>query len=243
MPKTAKGLKIKLKQFVKDFGDVFSIRTDVISKNEYLFCLSCQTRVECGQRSQVRQHLNTQNHTKSLKNFNKNQKTVAEMFDKNQNTFNEDLCRLLVKLNIPFHKLGNKDFKQFFEKYTDFSLPAPNTLWSNHLKNLYDMTTEIIRSELKDQYIWLGIDETRDCFGRKVANIIVGSLDCDSNNCKKLILNFEFIDNTKSHTIVQSVTTGLMILWPEGIKYDRLLLLLTDAAPYMKSAANTLCEI
>ena len=117
--------------------------------------------------------------------------------NENQNTFNEVLCRPLVELNIPFHKIGNNEFKQFIEKYTDYSLPAPNTLWSNHLKNLYDMTIGIIRSELKEQFIWLGIDETRDCFGKKVTNIIVGFLDCDSNNCKKFILNLEFIDNTK----------------------------------------------
>ena len=50
----------------------------------------------------------------------------------------------------------------------------------------------------------------------------------------------EFIENTK-HQFVQSVNTALTILWPDGIKYDKVLLFLTDAASYMKTAGVVLC--
>jgi hypothetical protein len=217
MPRTAKTHFVKLKQFAKEFGDVFSVKTDRVSKNEFLFCKACQTRVVCDQRSQVRQHINTQIHSKSIKTFDKNQKTVVDLLQKNQKTFNEDLCQFLVKNNIPFHRLNSEDFKEFLQKYTQYSVPSPKTIWTNNLSQIYDKTIQSIRNRLKNQYIWIAIDETKDCFGHKVANIVVGSLNADINECKKFILNMEYINSTKSHQIVQSVNTALTVLWPEGM--------------------------
>ena len=35
---------------------------------------------------------------------------------------------------------------------------------------------------------------------------------------------------------MQLVNSALWLLWPKGIKYDQVLLLVTDAVPYMKKA-------
>lgn len=245
MPNKAKPYLVKLKTFVNDFGDVFSIKTDAYSKKEYLFCNACQTRVECDQRSQVRQHIKTQSHIKCLKGYDKNQLTVTELFEKSKSTFNQDLCRFLIKMNIPFHRVSDDEFKRFINKYTQYSSPAPNTLWNdNNLKYMYDNCIAEIRGQLKDEFIWIAIDETPDIFHRKVLNVIVGALNIDINKCSNnFVLNLEFINDTKSSTIVQSVMNAMTILWPNGIKYDKVLLLLTDRASYMKSAGNTLCNI
>ena len=40
-----------------------------------------------------------------------------------------------------------------------------------------------------------------------------------------------------------SIMTALSILWPNGIKYDRVLLFLSDAAPYMDKTAEKMKEI
>ena len=36
-----------------------------------------------------------------------------------------------------------------------------------------------------------------------------------------------------NHTTVARVFNDMHILWPRGVKYDNVLLLLTDAAPYI----------
>jgi hypothetical protein len=99
-----------------------------------------------------------------------------------------------------------------------------------------------IRKQLDGQYVWISIDETTDCAGRYVSNVIVGSLNPIAERNVKFLLNMEFLDKTNNFTIVQSVNNALMVLWPEGIKYDKVLLLLTDAAAYMKLAGKTLCN-
>jgi hypothetical protein len=234
MPRKTKSHLTKIKQFARDFGEVFSAENDNVLKTEFLFCKACQTRVVCDQRGQVRQHIDTQIHQKSLKSYDKNQQKIEVLFEKNQFTFNRDLCQFLVALNIPFHRLLDQNFKTFVEKYTKYTVPSPQTIWRNDLKEIYNSCIETIRNKLQNQFIWVSIDETMDAFGRKVANVVVGSLNIDRNQCHKFILKMEFIENTKHHQFVQSVNTALTILWPDGIKYDKVLLFLTDAASYRK---------
>ena len=131
---------------IKIFGNDFSIQTDIVSKSEYLFCKACQTRVNCDQKSQVQQHVDTGLHIKSLRSYDRNQKTVVECFEKNKKDFNQDLCQFLVKMNVPFLRLLSEEFKKFFEKYTQYSVPSPQTLWNNNLNIIYDNCIEIIRN-------------------------------------------------------------------------------------------------
>jgi hypothetical protein len=233
MPKQSKSQLTKLRQYVREFGDVFTVNTDVISKTHVLYCQSCAAKVNCDQKTQVKQHINTQNHRNSLKNFKSRQLTVQEIIDQNktlnQKEFNTDLCRFLVSMNIPFYKILNQEFKSFIEKYTQFKTPDDSTLRKSYLKDLYDSIIQHIRHELIDQYIWIAVDETTDCMGRYVANVIVGSLNSEVGNNTKFLLNMEFLPKTNNFTIVQSINNALMILWPEGIKYDKVLLLLTSS--------------
>jgi hypothetical protein len=50
----------------------------------------------------------------------------------------------------------------------------------------------------------------------------------------------EYIPKTNHLNIIQSITNALMLLWPEGIQYEKVLLLVTDAANYMKLSGKTL---
>ncbi len=57
---------------------------------------------------------------------------------------------------------------------------------------------------------------------------------------KVFLLNVEQLQKTNSSTVAQAVLNSLSILWPDGIKHEKVLLLVTDAAPYMKKAARAL---
>jgi len=149
----------------------------------------------------------------------------------------------LVSTNIPFYRLLIPEFKAFIEKYTQFKVPDPSTLWRYHLKDVYNSVISYIREKLSEEYIWISVDETTDCMGRYVVVVIVGSINMDKDKNLKFILNMEFVKKADNFTVVQSVNNALLILWPEGIQYHKVLLLLSDAAPYMKLAGKTLRNI
>ncbi len=85
------------------------------------------------------------------------------------------------------------EFKHFIEKYTHFKVPDPSTLWRYNLKNVYNSVISYIREKLSEEYIWISVDETTDCMGRYVVNVIVGSMNVDKDKNFKFILNMEFI--------------------------------------------------
>jgi hypothetical protein len=77
-----------------------------------------------------------------------------------------------------------------------------------------------------------------------VFGVIVGTFNTEtSDKTQGFLLNTVFLENTKSHSIVQAVNDSLMILWPNGIKYDKVLVLITDAANNMKCVGRILCKI
>jgi hypothetical protein len=55
-------------------------------------------------------------------------------------TFNTDLCRTLIKADIPLTKLKNLTFKMFLEKYTRQAVPEKNILRKNYVEVIYNET-------------------------------------------------------------------------------------------------------
>ena len=142
MPKVAKPKSLKLKQFVKTYGDIFSIINDNTTNEQVLYCKCCESKVNCERKSQVVQHLNTNQHENKSKTFKSKQISNQKLFENNQKEFNKDLCEFMVCLNIPFYRLLKPAFHKLFEKYTKFRVPNPSTLWKYHLKDLYDSVIE-----------------------------------------------------------------------------------------------------
>lgn len=88
---------------------------------------------------------------------------------------------------------------------------------------------------------WVSIDETTDSSGRKVGNVVVGVLKND-----KVASELSFLVKCKelpaaNHvTIVRLFNETMHMIWPNGIKYDNVLLFLSDGAPYMRKAGEVL---
>ena len=57
---------------------------------------------------------------------------------------------------------------------------------------------------------------------------------------KIFLLTSEVLQATNGTTIAQLFIKSMSLLWPDGVEYDKVLLLVTDAAPYMKKAAKAL---
>lgn len=153
--------------------------------------------------------------------------------------FNEDICQAFISANIPLFKLQNPSLRAFLEKYTKRHIPDESTLRKNYVKKCYSETMNNIRSSIGDHNIWISIDETTDCEGRYVANVIVGTLEIDRPS-QTFLLHSEALEKTNHSTIAQLFDRALSILWPTGIRHNKVLLFLSDAAPYMIKSGKSI---
>lgn len=226
-----KSLDQKLSDFVyrEEFKDNFEI-TEFSEIDETLFCRYCKKDL-MAKTSILKKHLDTICH--------KERASVLRNETLTQKDFNEDLGKLFIESNIPFWKLQTNVWKEWVEKWTQYRCPSTTWMRKYYTPSLYEQTIEKIREELSDEYIWLSVDETTDTKGKHVVNIIIGPLNDDKPNAQYLI-HTEFVKNVNNTTINQSVLTGLNILWPNGIKYEKLLLFITDRASYMKVCGQNL---
>jgi hypothetical protein len=247
MPKLKESAAARLSRYVKEFGkDTW--KTD----GRVLFCKVCDCDVTAGQRSQITQHVNGKEHSERLREkVNKpgssgtqlmlTENIESETLRAKRVKFQEDLCDALVHADIPFWKLQNLQFVKFLEKYTSNRIPDESTIRKTYLAGAYQRTLEAIRGEMQNSNIYVQLDETTDKTGRMIANVVIGRMSDDSPGSPRL-LHLAALERTNQHTISQLFEESMSLLWPGGVQRDRVLLLVTDAAPYMKAAARGLCD-
>ena len=156
-----------------------------------------------------------------------------------QQEFNKDLCKAFVAADIPLDKLANPSLKRFVEKYSKQVVPHPSTLRKNYIKQLYDETMQSIREDIGSNEFWVGADETTDSAGRYIVNVIIRALRSDRTSKSHLFASRE-ISSANHETIANTVDDSLRNLLPDSSYKQRMLLLLTDSAPYMKKAGRAL---
>ncbi|KAJ9585613.1 hypothetical protein L9F63_002583, partial [Diploptera punctata] len=107
---------------------------------------------------------------------------------------------------------------------------------SSLISSLSYISTQKKKSQMKARYV---NHESTDPCGRFIDNVVIGTMDYDQSS-RIYLLACEKLDKTNSSTIVQVFTSALNILWPDGIKYDDVILFTSDAAAYMKKAGKVL---
>lgn len=83
----------------------------------------------------------------------------------------------------------------------------------------------------KDKNIFLIFDETTDCTGRSILNILIGEC-CIENRSNPILIKTIELSKTNSTNINQEIISVLLLLYEGDLVYDKLKLLLSDAAPY-----------
>lgn len=236
MPKV-KNESAKLRQFVEEFSNnVF--KTD----GKVLYCIICDQPVPVTKRFQVLQHLNTNKHQKHNNLGEKSKQTFIKNTFENlnkQQSFAFDLCQAMLESDIPLWKLNHPSFKSFLEKYTEKSVPDQSTVRKNYVSTIYENTISRIRLEIGDGPIWVSLDETTDIDGRFVCNVVIGLLH-DEYYSEPWLLMSEELFKCNFQTVGKLFNDAMQLLWPSGVKYDNVLLFVTDAAPYMVKAADSL---
>lgn len=145
----------------------------------------------------------------------------------------------LISANIPWAKLKNPIFRQFLEKYTSQSIPNESTLRKNYLGPFYNETLSTIRDIIGDSHIWFTVVETTDITGRYIANLLVGVLKYDATTQPYLVACKE-LQKTNHSMVSRFINDCLKLLWPLGGHDENVILMLSDAAPYMVKTGNIL---
>lgn len=229
--------KEKLKKYVSEYG------TDFSTDGHVLYCKMCEIKIKFEKKYNVSQHIKTDKHQKNVKRKNEQAQRKVQQLLTNQNSvksdFNMDLCQAMVSANIPLNKLSNNVFRTFLEKYTGKSIPMEATLRKGYIDDIFNSTLDNMKMEIQQNKIWVSIDETCDVEGRFIANVIVGVLrpDCPG---RIFLLHSEQLDKANHSTICKLFDKAMGIIWPGNIKYNNVLLFVSDAAPYMVKAGTVL---
>jgi hypothetical protein len=96
-----------------------------------------------------------------------------------------------------------------------------------------------IRTSVADNKIWVSLDETSDVDGRYIANVIVGTLKQDQPR-EIFLLDCEVLERANHLTPAVLFDNSMNLLWPNDIQRNNVLLVVTDAAPYMNKVAKGL---
>lgn len=240
MPKIKPSKAAHLRKIISEFGeDIFS--TD----GQILFCKICEVKVAGDKRFTVQQHVGRDKHVRGIQNISK-RKTSQMLLAQNASTskgtsskFYQDLCEVLVSANIPIWKLNNRKLRDFLERHTGHSIPDESTLRKNYIPHCYDETMRRIRQQVSGKKFFVSIDETTDVEGRYIANVIVGTLEIDKPG-EIFLLNTEVLESVNHSTICRLFDRSMVLLWPEGVRHDDVLLFVTDAAPYIVKAGKAI---
>ena len=102
------------------------------------------------------------------------------------------------------------------------------------------MTINKIKSCIKNRFLWISIDKITDAVERYVENVTIGILDTNEQIARQIFLiNTAHLEKANYSTIVKLFDDFVKIRGEE-FKRDSLLLLVSDAAPYMVKAASAI---
>lgn len=244
MSKSKTSFKSKLNSFV-------ATKTDLKVENEKVFCMVCVKPINVNPSKymcRISEHLSSDSHKRhrelKIRNDNKLQTLLTESFDKSKEKADDSdyfitrLTEALITSNIPLNNLSKKPMIDFLEEFTQKTIPHESTIRKRYLPLLYEKTIKKIRQTVGFNYVYFIVDETTDVCGRKVFNTLVGVLNGEYS--PPMLVDVKFVEDTKHSTIQKAFLDSCQTLWPNGIPYDKVLLLVSDAATYMISAGNIL---
>lgn len=234
----------KIRDIVKQFS-----ADGIQSDGSVLRCNVCDISITIDkkhQRNRVTQHIGSAKHTKN-KELQCSKGGVRQQFfgealassnSINNNEFFTETAKTFMSCGIPLSKLNNPIMKTYLQKYTGKSVPDESTLRKSYLQPLHEEKLKQIRQVVAENPVYFILDETTDRQNRYVLNILVAPLN--GQQVKPMLLKTYFLNKTDNASVMQSFNNACVVLWPEGIEYDRVWLVLTDQASYMLLAIANL---
>lgn len=203
----------------------------------------CDEKVNASQNSQVTQHIKTGKHVSNVQRKTKTGQFKNQLLLTNfqsgeggssSSEFSMDLTRAFLESNIALHKITKPGFVEFLEKYTKFAAPSESTLRQKCVPVLYNECIEKMKSIAAEKFLWVSIDESTDCEQRCIANFVFGVL---GERDRSYLFASQPLEATNANTVASFFDVTINDL---GVDKKNILLVVTDAAPYMVCAMNSL---
>uniref|UniRef100_A0A2S2Q8L0 DUF659 domain-containing protein n=1 Tax=Sipha flava TaxID=143950 RepID=A0A2S2Q8L0_9HEMI len=105
---------------------------------------------------------------------------------------------------------------------------------------MFNTTMNKMKMEIRQNKIWVSIEEICDVEGRFIANVIVGVLrpDCPGHI---FLLHSEELDKANHSTFCELLKKAMSIIWPSDIKYNNVFLCNVLKNIYTKIIHITCC--
>ncbi|QQP36603.1 Putative LOC100902024, partial [Caligus rogercresseyi] len=198
-----------------------------------LKCQVCNLAILYKQRIQ---HVKTSRHQKRLLLREKNSNITTDC--SGQSSFNIGLARMLAACNIPVTKIENPAFIQFMEEHTEKIIPSRRVI-TKIIGKESQHVIDNIKEKIKDEDLFLLLDESKDPKGRAMTAVLIGPLDGRFDS-RPYLINVVDIKEANSKTIVTTVVDNLQNVLGEHFSPSRFKLLVTDEAAYCVKAAKSL---
>lgn len=221
---------------------------ELVLDGDRVFCKPCSKVVSCSKKFQIDQHIKTPSHIAKVNKMKSGpiQSTLKQSFEafKNENhsqsEFNEDLCKTFLAANIPLNKLTNPQVKTFLQKYSKFNPPDESTLRKNVVGKVFATVLDEIKHEIGGNSMYIVVDETSDACGRYIVNLMIGKLTEDEPG-KAYLIAVKEVEKTNNLTVTRFIQETLTHFFlPNPVPTEKILVLLSDAAPYMIKAGQNL---
>jgi hypothetical protein len=231
------------KSLVQSMENICTEDEDFIISEDKLLCKPCSAFINFNRshgKQRVKEHVISKTH-KKMKIESINKCSTGGILRESNQTSSKDFCTdlsgALISANTPFEKLNNPYFRNFLFKYTKNNIPEPSTLRKSYVNELYLKKVDKIREEIGDSDVYFIIDDTIDVMNRYVFNTLVRKLDGNLSN--PMLLSTQFLETVDNLTISEAFLNACKILWPNGFKYDNVLLIVSDmATPMVKAMKN-----
>ena len=96
------------------------------------------------------------------------------------------------------------------EKHCKRQIPDESTLRKNYVTVVYQETIQKIKEKVGNNNLWFAVDETTDCCGRYVTNLIIGILNNETPTKGFLICSKE-LNKTNSSTLMMLYQTSFCL--------------------------------
>ena len=224
MPKVSATDAIKLRRYVSEFPEF-----EVCGENE-LYCPLCICTVNYRKRDFVTAHRNTKKHATVIRNKESKQPTLQGSTSKGN--FFDKVTYAFLSADIPLEKLNNIQLRELFD-LMKHPLPSESAARSR-VQKLADLELCKIKTAIEGKDVFIMIDES-EIRDQKLMNVLCGSTDSPERVflvcCKPLLTPAD------TNSVCQCVDDVMRQL---DCPKERFILMQSDAARYMTSAAGML---
>lgn len=144
----------------------------------------------------------------------------------------------------PSRVMNYNDYRRFFERNAGRDVPTDGLVYGPYVAMCYDETLKQIRCYVDGKKIWASFQEmyAPPVGGRPkqtVINVMIGTLEAGRPG-RMFLLTLEEYRGRDFYRLCRLFNDAMRLLWPNGVRYNDVLLFLSDPLDHMLRAVKLL---